>query len=311
MRARRHAGLAAALVLWSTVTVAAQPTRRPAAPAPAPALRSGATVALVSLAALGGDARAPVIGTLEGALAAALGKAGLTVIAPAQVNARIKAARQPALRACDGDDTCLAEIGTLVGASAVVAGEVGGLGDVQVVYLELVDVATGKELRRTQAPLAAGPAELRAAVFRLIDPARHVGSLAVASAIDGAVVYVDGRRLGRTPLPALSLPVGAHALRVTHPDARDFVRFVDVDFERTTAIDAELVRYAAVDSSMSATGAGLTAPAVRGPARDPAWYRRWWAVAGFSAIVLGGAIVAGTALAEDVEADGSGTVKPP
>ncbi len=305
MSAGRGAGLAAALVLWSTVTATAQPVRPTPPPVP------GATVALVPLAALDGDARAPAAGKLEAELTTELGRAGLIVISPAQVTAKVKASKQPALRACEGDDACLAELGTLVGASQVIAGEVGGLGDVQVVYLELVDVGTGKELRRTQAPLAATASELRAAVVRLVDPARDVGSLKIASAIDGAVVFVDGRRLGKTPLAPATLAVGAHALRVTHPDARDFVRFVDIEFEATTQIDAELVRYAGIDTAMSATDPKLGPAAVRGVARDPAWYRRWWAVAGFSAVVLGGAIIAGTALAPDAASDASGTVTPP
>ena len=322
MTARHVAALTAALMLWSgappmspsTSMAIAQPARRPA-PTPAPPPRGGpppaTTVALVPLATLSGDARAPVAGKLEAALAVELARAGLTVIGPAVLAAKIKAARQPALRACDGDDACLAEVGTLVGATQVIAGEVGGLGDVQVVYLELVDVGTAREVRRTQAPFAATAAELRAAVFRLVDPSRHIGSLEVTSAIDGAVVYVDGRRLGRTPMTPVPLAVGAHALRVTHSDARDFVRFVDIDFERTTAIDAALIRYAAVDTSVNATGATTDPSVVHQVARDPAWYRRWWAVAAFSTVVLGGAIVAGTAFAADVDADASGTVTPP
>ena len=309
----------AALVIGAVVSplplareASAQPARpaRPAA-APAQALAPGSKVALVPLASLGGELRAPEAPAVEAALAAELGKAGMTVIGPTQVTAKLKAARQPALRACDGDDACLKDVGALVGASAVVAGEVGGLGDVQLVYLELVDVATGKELRRTQAPIGGGATALRAAVMRLVDPARHVGTLKVTTAVDGAVIFVDGRRVGRTPLAPMTLPVGAHALRVTHPETRDFVRFVDVEFEQTTAIDAELARYEAIDTAVSATGAPAGSPAARrGAPRSPAWYRRWWAVAGFSAVVLGGAIVAGTALADDVPADASGTIGP-
>ncbi len=307
------AAVTAATLLWSVTTASAQPRRAPTPrrpPPTAPAIARGSTIALVPLASLGGAAPAPIGGKLEAALAAELTAAGLVVVPPATVATKIKAARQPQLRACDGDDACLAAIGGLVGATAVVAGEVGGLGAVQVVYLELVDVGTGKEVRRTQAPLGASASELRAAVVRLVDPARDVGSLRVTSAIDGAIVYVDGRRLGATPLAPTTVGVGAHALRVTHPDARDFVRFVDVAFEQTTAIDAELVRYAAIDTAISATDPRPTTGRVRGVDRDPAWYRRWWAVAGFSAVVLGGAIVAGTALADDVAADGGGTVGP-
>ena len=317
MSRRALAATMAAVLAWSATAPAvgvAQP-RRPgtgrAAPATAPALARGTKVALAPLASLGGAGPAAGTGKLEAALVAELTTAGLDVVPPATVAAKVKAAKQPVLRACDGDVGCLADVGALVGATAVIAGEVGGLGDVQVVYLELVDVGTRGEVRRTQAPLGAKPVELRAAVIRLVDPARDVGTLAITSPIDGAVVYVDGRRVGATPLVPLTLAVGAHALRVTHPDARDFVRFVDIEFERTTTITAELPRFEAIDTAITATGGIVRPTAVRGPARDPAWYRRWWAVAGFSAVVLGGAIVAGTALADDVAADASGTVSPP
>jgi hypothetical protein len=310
---KRVAASLAVGLLWSA-TAGAQP-RRPQtgqpAPAAAPALAPGTVVALAPLAALGSDGPARGNGKLEAALAAELSRAGVTVVAPAAIAAKVESAKVPALRACDGDDGCLADVGTLVGARAVIAGEVGGLGDVQVVYLELVDVATRAEVRRAQAPLGGGALDLRAAVIRLVDPARDTGTLQVTSPIDGAVVYVDGRRIGATPLAPMTLPVGAHALRVTHPDARDYVRYVDVDFERTTAIAAELARFASIDTAVSATGAPAGATLARGAARDPAWYRRWWAVAGFSAVVLGGAIIAGTALADDVDASSSGTVDPP
>lgn len=302
MITRRPLALLLALALAAGPAVA-----QPARPAPA-----RPKVALAPLAALAGDPRAPGAGKIEAALVAELGKLGVQVAAPAEVATAIKAARQPGLRACDGDDGCLADLGALVGAGRVVAGEIGGLGDVQVVYLELVDVPTRKEVRRSQAPLGASRTELRAAVVQLLEPARYLGNLRVDAAIPGAAVFVDGRRVGVTPLAPVPLAVGPHALRVTHPDARDYVRFVDVSFEETAAITAELVPYASVDTAINATGSPI-GPTVtgRGAARSPAWYRRWWAVAGFSAVVLGGAILAGTALADDVDADTGGTIGPP
>jgi PEGA domain len=292
-------------LVGATTTALAQPAT------PTRPQGSGPIVALTPLAALGGEAHAPRARKLEQSLATMLTGTGRTVISPTDVTAKIKAAKQPGLRACDGDDACLAEVGALVGASEVIAGELGGLGDVEVMYLELVDVASRREVRRTQVPIDADAIALRAAVFRLVDPARYLGNLRVDAAIAGAEVHVDGRRLGVTPLAGVALAVGSHALRVTHPDARDYVRFVDINFDQTTSIDAELVRYDSIDTSLNATGG----PRPVGPrptaVRQPAWYRRWWAVTGFGAVVLGGAIIAGTALADDISADGGGTVGPP
>jgi len=307
--------LIAALVVPAVGPAAAQPAARaPGRPAPAP---KPTVIALAPLSTLGSEDTSAAAKKLEAEIARELGAvAGVKVLAGAEITTAIKQAKKPMLRACDGEPTCLAELGALVGASHVVFGEVGGLGEVQVVYVVLVDVAGKKELRRAQ--VALGDPEqggVRGGAVRLLDPDRYVGRLAVATPVAGAAIYVDGKRVGVTPAagaaPPASLAVGAHALRVTHPEHRDFVRFVDITFDRETKVDVELVPYASVERQVAATGGPVTGGGARYVDTPPPWYRRWWAVAGFGAAVLTGAIVIGVATAGGVDSDAEGTVKPP
>ncbi len=270
-------------------------------------------IAIAPLSTLGSVDTAASSRKLETELATELGAIGGAKIVPAaDVLAAIKKAKKPILRACDGEPSCLAELGSLVGASHVVAGEVGGLGEVQVVYLELVDVGARRSLRTTQVSLG-DPEQggVRGGAVRLLAPERYVGRLAIATPVTGAVIYVDGKRVGRSPAPPAPLPVGAHALRVTHPEHRDFVRFVDITFDRETRVDVALLPYASIERQVASSGSPAPARNVRYVDAPPAWYRQWWAVAGFGAVVLTGAIVIGAATAGGVDADATGTVKPP
>jgi len=298
---------AATLVGAGAAPVAAQP--------PAKAVPHRAVV-LAPLSTLGSESTAAPIRKLGGDLEAALGQVpGMKVIGSATAVDAIKQAKKPALRSCDGDPGCLAELGRLVDADWVVYGEVGGLGDVQVVYLVLVDVGTGREVRSTTLQLGGG-ADLeggpRGAAVRLLAPERFMGKLAVTVDVPGASIYVDGKKLARSPAPALPLPVGPHALRVTHPEFRDFVRFVDVPFDRAADVQVGLQGFGVVERDLqSNTGAAVRRDYTQTSIDEPAWYRRWWAIAGFGAILVTGAAITAGVLADGTDADQVRPVPPP
>jgi hypothetical protein len=309
-RLRRATALAAA------VAVAAASSAATAQKAGKPAPRPSRQVVLAPLSTLGSESTAAPVRRLASDLESALGQAGVKVIGTAAALDAIKQAKKPGLRSCDGDPGCLAELGKLVGADWVVYGEVGGLGDVQVVYLQLVDVATGKDLRSTTLQATASDdidGGTRGAAVRLVAPERFVGAVDVKVDVAGAAIYVDGKRLARSPAPALELPVGTHALRVTHPEFRDFVRFVDVPFDRRTTVTVALQQFPVVERDLESRGqdgdgeAGAVATAT-GPAP---WYRSWWAIAGFGAVVLTGAAITAAIVADGTDADGERPVDPP
>ena len=124
----------------------------------------------------------------------------------------------------------------------------------------------------------------RAAATRLIAPGRYVGGLVLTSNVRGAAVYVDGELVAHTPAKPLSLPVGPHALRVTHPEYRDFVRFVDIEFGHAATVPVELGSYAAVAGDIRKNLHGPFAPG--GPVQPTPWYRRWYTIAGGAAVLL-------------------------
>lgn len=306
IRASIAIALAAALI---AAPAAAPALAQPAPPAPAPT----STLALAPLTSLGSEDTSAEARKVEAAIVKELssfGRAG--VIGAPQVVEATKKAKKPHLRACDGAPACLAELGALVGATGVVFGELGGLGDVQVLSLGVVDVATGKELRRVQVSLAqADQGGVPGAVVRLFAPDRFVGQLVVRTPVPGATIYIDGKRLARSPAPPIRMGVGAHALRVTHPEHRDFVRFVDIAFGSEVVIDVALEKFASIESSVESTAAPVPTGPIRYVDGPPRWYRRWWAVAGFTAVVLGSAIAIGAAIDQTPDHDGKGTVLPP
>jgi hypothetical protein len=202
-----------------------------------------------------------------------------------QVNAAIEKAKKPQLKQCEGEPACVSELGKLVGAQFVVTGEVGGLGDSKVVYLKLTDVAASRELRSTT--LAVGASDSPAgAVVRLSDPDKYRGNVKFAFDVTGATVLVNGTKLNLAANKEVLLPVGTHAVTVTHPQYHNFVKFVEVGYGKTTDVQVSMKQYPIVEHDIQARpGSRDTIEYV-----DPPLWRRPY-VAGpaiaFVAVVIG------------------------
>ncbi|MDQ3365264.1 MAG: PEGA domain-containing protein [Myxococcota bacterium] len=269
-----------------------------AAAAPAAAER---VVAIAPLSTVGSEDTSAstrrVIGELEAAVS---GLTGTRVISTTMVSAAIKKAKQPQLRACELDPACLARLGKLVGANIVIAGEVVGIGDAKVIYLGATDVAGARELRSTTLTLGTkhdggGPA---GAIIRLLEPDRYRGTLRFAIDAKGATVYVNGSKAPLGAAGAVSLPVGTQAVRVTHPEYHDFVRFIDVQFGATTQVAVGMTQYPIVQRDLQ----GKPLNRDRVDYVDPPLWRRWYVVV---PAALGLAVVAGVVagwLAHDLPA---------
>lgn len=292
--ARLSALAAAALLLWSPDADA----RRKA-----PAAQVGSTrVVLAPLGTLGAEAKSSKTRRIQGTIAAGLrGVPGFGLVADKEVRRAIKRANKPELRVCDGKADCLTELGKLLNARYVVYGEIGGLGAVQVVYLKIIDVAKTRELRSTTLEVGGKSdvaREARASAYRLLAPRQYKGRLVVSVDTKGASIYVDGKHMAKSPAKAISLSVGTHALRVTHPEYRDFVRFVEIAFDADATVDVKLTRFPIIRSKMKQRpgGGGVVGGErviYRGMERTP-WYKRWYTVAGAGAVIfVGSAIVTG------------------
>lgn len=246
-------------------------------------------VALAPFSTLGAEDRSAATRKLLGQIEQAIGALpGTKVVSAAQVSDAIAKAKKPQLKACEGDDHCLADLGKLVGANVVVTGEVGGLGDSRVVYLGATDVGTAKELRSTTLAVGAKDSPASAAV-RLLDPDRYKGTVHFAIDAPGATVYVNGAKV-QLQHGDVALPVGTQAIRVTHPQYRDFVRFVEVSYGARTEVPVALKSYGTIEHDIEGKPRNLDHVIYT----DPPLWRRWY-VAGPTIAVL--AIAAGVIFA--------------
>jgi hypothetical protein len=276
-RAAAPRAVAAPAVAAPAARLAAAALLLLAAAAPAPA-RAERLVAVAPFSTLGAEDTSASVKKLTADIEAAVaGLAGTKVVTTAQVADAIRRAKKPQLKACEGEAACLAELGKLAAAQIVIAGEIGGVGEARVVYLAAIDVAAGKELRSTT--LAVGGATLDAggpqgAVVRLLEPDRYRGTVRFVLDATGATVYVNGSKAALSPRGELSLPVGTQAVRVTHPQYHDFVRFIDVPYGKTVEVAVPLQQFPIVRRDLL----GKPQSRDRIVYVDPPWWRRWYVV---------------------------------
>lgn len=213
--------------------------------------------------------------------------------------ARLKNKR---LRKCDWNIKCLSAIGKSLSVDFVVSGNVASLGDSYILNIKAVSSKTGEELRRIASdPLRGQPDELidaiRVAAYKLLAPDELVGSITVLADRAGAVVELDSKVIGKTPLtkPIDGLKLGEHQLRVSAGEYGEFTSKVRVRFQKATRVVVNLIDLRVIakpDPNAGDPGVLIY--------KDPpkAWYQKTWflASAGVGAIALG--IVAGLVLTE-------------
>jgi hypothetical protein len=208
---------------------------------------------------------------------------------PLPSRAAVDKAITPAEQNCTGEEKCLSAIGKRLGVDAVVTGTVGSLGDNYVLNIKVVDVATGKSQKMQSDPLRGSPDDLiegvRVAAYKLLAPEQLHGAVQIQSDIVGAEVSLDGKHIGKTPLPdqgvIARLPLGKHALRVESKGYDVFEQPIEVHFQKVSPVLVKLL------PSDKVIGTGK----VIRMERDPLYERPWFiAAVGVSAIVLTGVI---------------------
>ena len=128
------------------------------------------------------------------------------------------------------------------------------------------------------------------------DASRFVGRVKLRLDVAGAQAVLDGAPIALGPQP-LELPVGTHALRVTHPAYHDFLRFIDIEFDRTLELDVALSAYPLSEGQMTEhRRAVIESAAAPPPSKKPARTWRWW-VLGASLVALAGGTIAAVYLA--------------
>lgn len=151
---------------------------------------------------------------------------------------------------CTGEEKCLTAIGKRLGVEFMVTGTVGSLGDNYVLYIKVVEVANGKSQKIQSDPLRGAPDELiegvRVAAYRLLAPQQLHGSLQIQTDLVGAQVDLDGKPIGKTPLPnngvVSKLALGKHTLKVAAKGYDEFASDVEVHFQKVSPVVVRLLQ---------------------------------------------------------------------
>lgn len=229
-----------------------------------------------------------VVASLESLLTQELGRLSSEIIPSSKT--LLLQSRVRSLRSCEGADNCLSALGRHLKARYVVAGNLASLGSSYVVTLKLVDARKGRSIRRISQPLSGEPEKLieavRVAAYRLLAPDKLLGSIQVVVNMAGASIFLDGRLSGTSPLksPLTDLKVGVHLLKITHPQHLDFVKKVEVRFQKTTIVRVNLVK----PKPMKA----VVVPVPKGPITMDSpvpFYGKWWfwTLTSVAAVALG------------------------
>jgi hypothetical protein len=184
---------------------------------------------------------------------------------------------EAALRECDGAPSCLVEIVGGLGWSAIVVGNVTGLGEQRVITMRALDGHTGAVLGKVEIPASGEEhqliAQIRRALVELVAPDLYVGVLELISVQSDVQILVDGQLLATTPLTQsrFALPVGRHALEARGEGMVTFSQLVDIAYEQTNRVTIDLP---------------LNTVFVGG---DTPFHSRWytWAIAGAGAVGVG------------------------
>ncbi len=152
---------------------------------------------------------------------------------------------RPGLSSCQGARECLVEVGRAAGATGIISGVLGILGDVFSLDIKLVDVVSGMEIRRV-AQTWSGESDslievMRQVACRLLKPEAYKGWLDIRLRRERVRVFVDGVAAGRTPLKQpLRVSPGRHALKLSAPGFRDYSHFIDVPFGQTVTLTVDM-----------------------------------------------------------------------
>lgn len=201
-----------------------------------------------------------------GALVAArLGETGaFEVITQDDVRQMISFDKLKTALSCDEEASCLAEIGGALGVGWLVSGTLAEVGGVAVLSLSLVDIERARVERRETitAPDVAGLiGKLPPIVDALVRPllSGRQGTLELKVPTEAALVEIDGRAVGQTPLPPVTLTQGSHRVVVRKAGYFDYSKDVEVTPGEMVTLDFTLARAELGDDLRFVAISGLVA----------------------------------------------------
>jgi hypothetical protein len=200
------------------------------------------------------------------------------VLTPADAQRQLGSRVGALVARCQGDPSCIARIGSRLGANEIVLVGISQLGDI-ILAIQRIEVPSGKVLTRLADSLSRRRRVSRRAVNRYLrrllppDEFKRYGKIIVRTSAVGDQVFVDQKLRGRTPIKPLTVPApGRYAVRIRRPGHVDFVARLDVLPESSVEVKPTL--------------------SPLGGARRTRWYERWWVWA-----LIGGAVAGATTAA--------------
>ncbi len=146
---------------------------------------------------------------------------------------------------CMSNPECLGRVGTELGVTRMVVGQLGRHGDDYIYNLNLIDIGTGKVENRVFEMVAGGKvnnliAAVQSTADKLFQPKIEPGGVRVTSETRGAMVYLDDSFMGSTPVRRDGIEPGSHALRVEKEGHVGWTKQVDVPAGNTLEIKVPL-----------------------------------------------------------------------
>jgi PEGA domain-containing protein len=164
-------------------------------------------------------------------------------------------------RCSDSKPACLVKIAKLVKASRILHSEIQKLPGRYLVVMRMVDAKTSLVIEQTRVRSRKDSESVRNSLLRgwvdLQGPLVR-SQMKVTSNVTGADVFLDGRKIGRTPLVLMKdLNKGTHVVELKHPGYRDAKQKVEVGKASGLKVNIKLEKVLAqVDDSVSTTKIG-------------------------------------------------------
>lgn len=198
------------------------------------------------------------------------------------------------MKRCGKQMDCRLKVGSLLGVQLLVTGRASTIGDGALVYLEFLDVGSGKVVSKVSRTLS-GTRVRKAAAFEAIltevlFPERMVGQLDIFLSPPGGSVFLDGQLKVKQAGPQLHLknvPAGQHTLRVQRQGHQDFYAIVQVPFQGTTKLNVKMRA-----GRPAADNPAVMAPGEAEEKTTTPWYGRWWLWTAVGAVLIGGTVTA-------------------
>jgi len=169
-----------------------------------------------------------------------------TVISREDIKNMLTHGQDKLLLGCS-DESCLVNIGGVLGAKHLVAGSVGKVGKKYIISLQRIDVGQAKVMKRVERQFEGNKEkllqEVKHAAYKVVEDILKTQSGIVKLDIseEGADVSLDGNTVGVSPLKSLQVPAGPRDIRVVKAGFIDWVKTIQVSPKNVMTVDVTMI----------------------------------------------------------------------